>query len=91
MGGVESRNAAYQAVVCLFSNGEHKEIEKTYATISKGSVKKGFQSQDLKVLFKIWLQFMTSKKKVPFCYFSYRILLIFRHKLMSDRIYFFLH
>ena len=49
MGGIESKNVAFEAVVCLFSNAEHEMIAKIYANLCKGHLQKGFQSQDLKV------------------------------------------
>ena len=51
MGGTESKNMAFETVVCLFSNAEHEMIAKIYANLCKGQIKKGFQSQDLKVCF----------------------------------------
>ena len=50
MGGTESKNVAFEAVVCLFSSTEHEMIAKIYASLCKEHLKKGFQSQDLKVI-----------------------------------------
>ena len=51
MGGTESKNMAFEAVVSLFSNAEHEMITQIYANLCKGHIKKGFQNQDLKVCF----------------------------------------
>ncbi len=56
MGVGESKHPSYEAVVSLFSQAEHEEIRRIYSEICKGNVRRGFQSQDLKVEICVLIQ-----------------------------------